>query len=270
MAIKMGTPKPLDVGVSIQNASYDGVSFDPSSQDSAVYDVQFNPAGTKMFLLGFNTNNMYQYSLSTAFDIGTAVYDNKSFDLSGQTTNPSSFFINNAGTKMIVAFFTSDIVYGYTLGTAFDISTATADGNSFTIAQDASPGGLHFNPTGTKMFIRGNSTDRIIQYSLGTAFDVSSATYNSISFDVSSQMLTPTGLYINSTGKKMFVSSRDNDAIYEYDLNSAFDVGSAVYNTISFGIGSQDTSVETVTMNSTGTKMYIAGFTNNRIYQYSL
>jgi hypothetical protein len=64
----------------------------------------------------------------------------------------------------------------------------------------------------------GSDNERVYQYTLGTGFDLSTASYDSVSFDVSGQDTFPTGIFVNPTGTKMFIVGNSTDAIYEYNL----------------------------------------------------
>ena len=64
----------------ISSASYDSVSFSVNSQDTAPQGIKFNSDGTKMYIVGSTNDNVYQYSLSTAWDLSTASYDNDYLD----------------------------------------------------------------------------------------------------------------------------------------------------------------------------------------------
>ena len=46
----------------IANASYTGTSFDVSSEDTAPRDFRWDSSGDKLFLLGDQNNNIYEYS----------------------------------------------------------------------------------------------------------------------------------------------------------------------------------------------------------------
>ena len=90
---------------------------------------------------------------------------------------------------------------------AFDVSTAFFV-TSFSVADyDTSPQGLTFNSDGTKMFVIGNGGNKnsVYEYTLSTAFDISTATYDDVSFSVSSEVTIATDLTFNSDGTKMFV-----------------------------------------------------------------
>jgi DNA-binding beta-propeller fold protein YncE len=210
----------LGTGFDLSTASYASVSFDVSLQDNAPQAVLFNAAGTRMFILGGGTSDrVYQYTLSTGFDLSTASYDGVSFDVSGQDTFPTGFAFNSTGTRMFVSGFFSNSIYQYTLSTGFDLSTASYNSVSFDISsQEGAPRGIFFNSVGTKLFMIGSSSDRVHQYTLSTGFDLSTASYDSVSFDVSGQDIFPTGIFFNPTGTKMFMTGANNDSVYEYDL----------------------------------------------------
>jgi len=76
----------------VSTAAYDEKSKDVSSQDTIPYGVFFKPDGTKMYIVGSQYDTAYQYSLSTAWDVSTATYDEKSKDVSGQDTTPIDVF----------------------------------------------------------------------------------------------------------------------------------------------------------------------------------
>ena len=71
------------------------------------------------------------------------------------------------------------------------------------------------------MYIVGNGSDTVYQYSLSTAFEVSTASYDSVSFSVSSQDTSPLGIVFNSDGTKMYIVGLSNDAVYQYSTGSS-------------------------------------------------
>ena len=75
------------------------------------------------------------------------------------------------------------------------------------------------------MFVVGVRGDDVNEYTLSTAFDVSTASFVD-SFDISSQEDSPTGLAFNNDGTKMFIVGYQRDNVCEYDLTSAFDISS--------------------------------------------
>jgi hypothetical protein len=257
-------------GFDISAASYDSVSLSVSGQDADPYDISFNDDGTKMYLLGDGGNSIYQYSLSTGFDLSTASYDSVSFSVSSQETSPQSLTFNTSGTKMYVIGLSNDTVYQYSLSTAFDLSTASYSSVSFDAGTQAtSPRSLRFNDTGSKLFILDNSNDTIHEYDLSSVFDVSTSSYNSVSFAVGSQDSNPQSISFNNSGQKMYLLGEANDTVYQYSLSTEFDLSTASYDSVSFSVGSQAGTPIGFVFNGTGTKMYVLGLIDKVVYQFS-
>ena len=253
---------------SLSSISFDNKVFSTSSEESVPVGGSFNSNGTKMYIVGVSGDAVYQYTLSTAYDVSTASYDSVSLSVSSQDTNPRTCIFNNDGTKMYVAGLVNDRVFQYGLSTAYDLSTASYENKNANVSsQDSSLAGVAFNSNGTKMYISGDTTGDVFQYSLSTAFDVSTANYDSVSLDVAGAGLR--GIVFNGDGTKLFICVDTGTIIYQYGLNTAYDLSTASSDSISFNTSSQDTSPGSITFNNDGTKFYIVGAQNDKIYQYS-
>jgi DNA-binding beta-propeller fold protein YncE len=263
----VGTVVSGSVGYSLAGASYDSKSL--STQAVSIQQIHFKPDGLTAYSIHSSTDTAYQYTLSTAWDISTGTYASKSFSFAAQDSDPAGIQFKPDGTKVYITGFTSLSVYQYSLSTAWDISTASYDSVSFSVASQDTPRNIFFKPDGTKMYVVGNATDAVYQYSLGTAWDISSASYDSISFSVATQETTPTGLYFKPDGTQMYTVGYTNDSVHLYNLGTAWDVSTASYSNISFNVSAQDAFPFTVTFDDSGTKMYVAGQSSNNIYQYS-
>ena len=251
--------------VDLSNVTYDNVSFSVASQDSSVRGLDFNTDGTKMYVAGGYYDKIYQYSLSTGFDISTASYD--SVSIAHNDGNPRIIVISPDGTKILTLGSEYDNIYQYSLSTAFDLSTATYD-SVFSVANQASqPSGLDFNTDGTKMYIVDYLGDFIYQYSLSTGFDVSTASYDSVSIDVSSEDLLPAAIQLSSDGTKLYMVGSYTDSVHQYSLSTAFDLNTASYDSVSFDHSSQALNSYGLRFNADYTKLYLTE--GSTIYQYS-
>jgi DNA-binding beta-propeller fold protein YncE len=121
-----------------------------------------------MFIGGDINDTIYQYTLSSAFDITTASYTGNSFYVGNEITSaPRTVFFRSDGINMFILDIGDDRVYQYTLSSAFDITTATYTGNSFYVGnEDATPVDLTFSPDGLNMFMVGVNNDTVHQYTL--------------------------------------------------------------------------------------------------------
>ena len=72
------------------------------------------------------------------------------------------------------------------------------------------------------MFVSGVDGDDVNEYTLSTAFDVSTASFVD-NFSVAAQDTGPTGLAFNNDGTKMFVAGLIGDDVNEYTLSTGFE-----------------------------------------------
>ena len=226
-----------------------------------------------MFITGIQNDKVYQYNLTTAFDVSTASYSNNSIDLgtvaNGSQTDPRAIIFNNDGTKMFTLDSQGDSdVNEFTLSTAFDLSSTVTFVDSFSISsQTTKSRDLVFNDDGTKMFVYDNeTTPKVSQYNLSTAYDVSTASYSN-NYTISGTV-GDRGIAFSIDGKKMFIN--DMDGVFEYTLSTGFDLSSTITQIGTFNIGGQDTSNCTMTFNNDGTKMFFVGHTGNDVNEYTL
>jgi len=96
----------------ISTASYSGNYYDFREQTGSVlWSFFFNPDGTKLFVLG--SNLIYQYTLSTPWDITTAVYDNKFKSVITEDNLVMDLFLRANSTKLYVIGSQHNTVYQY-------------------------------------------------------------------------------------------------------------------------------------------------------------
>jgi hypothetical protein len=193
--------------------------LDVTSEDDIPNDLEFNSDGTKMLVVGAGNKNVYEYNLSTGFDISTASYSGTSFDVDPESYDHTGIAFNSDGTEMFIVTGGDDTVFQYNLGTGFEISTASYSGSAFDVSGAAStPVDVTFNDDGTKMFINGSFEESIFVYDLSTGFDLSTVSFSGTTLDVSSEDTNPTGLSFNTDGSKMFLLGNNNEDIYEYEI----------------------------------------------------
>ena len=207
------------------------------------------------------------YTSSQPWDVSGATF-NQSFSVNAQETVPTDIFFRPDGTKMYVLGSTGDDVNEYNLSTPWDISTAAISVTFSVSAQETIPQGLSFKPDGTKMYVLGSTGDAVNEYNLGSAWNVSTASYNQ-NFSVSAQETIPTGLFFKPDGTKMYVLGVIGTAIYEYNLSSAWDISSALYNQ-NFNISAQEAGPTDLFFKPDGTKMYVIGSSLDNVNEYDL
>lgn len=203
----------------IDTASYDGVSFSVNSQEATPHGLFIKPDGTAMYVMGQTNDTVYQYSLSTPWDISTASYSSKSFAVSSQTGTPYSVEFNIAGTKMYVTEGASGgETFQYSLSTAWDVSTASYDSISYdAVTQVTAALCARISFDGKKFFVL-DGADALYQYSLSTAYDISTASYDSLSITLTTQDGSPASVFLKPQGDGFYMIGDANDTVYQYSL----------------------------------------------------
>lgn len=200
----------------ISNPTYENKTFSFSSQDAAPSGIQFNNDGTKLYMSGASNHKVFQYSLSSAYDVSTASYDSKSLSSSSTLYG---FTFNNNGTKIYLAR-TNATITEHTLSTPYDVSTA-GSATVFNLQSGTYAAGIAFNSDGTKLFVVDNDTGYgVYQYNLSTAYDISTASYASISLSVLSENTNPRQIAFSGNGSKLFVAAANDWTIDQYSTTS--------------------------------------------------
>lgn len=307
----------LSTNFDITTAVSDSVTFSVSGQETTPYGVFFKSDGSKMYVIGITTDTIYQYSTgngeqttidlssgnyfeltptqnanfvfnnppasgygcsfslkitggntANVYDLANAVYDSKSFSVAGQTIITRGLFIKPDGTKMYVVDLQFDRVLEYDLSGAWDVSTASFLQNLSVQAEDTSPVDVFFKPDGIKMYVLGDSGNEVNEYDLSTAWNISTASFLQ-TFSVSAQEGGPQGLFFKPDGTKMYIIGVAGDDVNEYSLSSAWDISTASY-VQNFSVAAQENSPTNISFKPDGTRMYVVGYTNDAVNEYSL
>ena len=211
--------RDLDIGV-----------VDATQGDNAANSIEFNTDGTKMFMLGQGQDLVNEYALSTGFDLSTSSFT-RSLDINPQESLPYGLAFNNDGTKMYITGWQGDDINEYTLTTGFDLSTASFSQLFSVSSQATRPSAVQFNSDGTIMFVlNGHDDPTIFQYTLTTAFDISTASYSGSSFSVLDEESKPRGFCFGDNGTKLYVAGWQGDDINQYTATgSSTDDGDEVH-----------------------------------------
>lgn len=201
-------------------------TFETNNETTSPYSIEFNGDGTKMFVLGQGEFQIFEYNLSTGFDLSTVSYSGNSFDVSSEADFPYGFRISEDGTeKGLVS--RAQFFDGFEDGSASDDWTI----NDSTLSIQTSP---VFEGTYAYGNYNGSSTSVIpaaIEQSFDTGYLPTSATWYYI--ETSNQ--TGSALYfINSNGDVEFAAGTQNPQYTVWDQDSGFSGGNSFDGTASY------------------------------------
>ena len=108
----------LSIPWDVDTAIYDNKSKSVISEDTSAQDIALSDDGTRMYMIGATNRTVYQYALSVAGDISSAVYINKSKDVFLDVSLPFGISFNTDGTDMFTFGATNETIYQWALRAA--------------------------------------------------------------------------------------------------------------------------------------------------------
>ena len=256
---------------------------------SAIENIVINPIGFNSTGVSKATNEIIitDHELVTGdkvfYEDDTFEYlvdTNDQIDTTAQDGVAESVFFKPDGTKMYVVGRSADEVNEYELSTPWSPSTATFTNALDVTTENTNPTGIYIRDDGLKFWICGyTNPDRIYQYSMSTAWDISTASYDNVSLLVGSgnslgfTQSSPQGIYFKYDGTVLYIIGSSGDFIHQLDLSTAWDITTASYSGNTTGrldINPPDATPSDIQINSSGTIVYWVGVSADSLYIYEL
>ncbi len=249
----------------VGTASYTGNSVSLNADDATMVDFVFKPDGSKLFAIGQTNDKIYEYALSTPWTLSTA-----SLTTTRDTPSniPASLDISPDGTKALFVGGTNyHGLFEYTFGTPWDLDTLVGPSTSAYVGrEEATATGVQLSSDGTKMYIVGSSGDAIVEYSLSTAFDLTTAT--ATGNEQATGDTTPYALYLRPDGTQIFTGADSSNLVRTWNLSTPFDLSTATAGN-TFNVNAEETVIQGLFFKDDGTEMYVIG-NSYQIHQYNL
>jgi len=159
----------LSIAWDILTATDDNKTLDYSGETTDAYSfLSLSSDGSKVYVGARTAGRIYQYTLTTPWNLSTGSYASKQAIL---TDSPGaiSMAIGDSGSALYVSSTTA--VYQYTLLTPWDMATADYTGKTFTQSSQS----FDINPDGSELYLF-YDLDSIFTYSLSTAWDLDTET----------------------------------------------------------------------------------------------
>ena len=208
----LGTAFTIDSNVTVSSSSSQNLDVNPPQ--ALIGGLSVADGGSKVYSFGRSTNEVNRFDLSTAWDLSTGGSAQSNFNTSTQISNVYDGHMKDDGTEMYVVGYAPDNVYQYTLSTAHDLSTASLT-NTFDISAKVTVcGGIHFESNGYAFVLADAASDKLHKYNLSTAWDVSTATFDSSSDSLASNAGTLSGVWFDDDWTYIYYTDQANDDIF--------------------------------------------------------
>lgn len=199
--------------------------------------LALKPDGTRLWNVDYTGKKIHEINMSTPYDLGTATYGSD-FSLVGQDNFPYTVYWKPDGTRFYIAGSQYKKVYEYSCSTAWDISTASYANKATAALSSHNFYGHTMSVDGTKLYIcksklvsYQNYDSFIAQYSLSTAWDISTASQIGSDINVyASGNFAVTDMSFHPDGDKMFTmgSTPYTGLLQQWNLSTAWDASTAV------------------------------------------
>lgn len=197
-------------------------------------------------------------------------YNSVNLSITATEGTPQGLFFGNSGASFYVVGSSTDRVYQYNMSTVNMANTGVLLGNVSVASQDTLPVDLYIDSTGANLYIMGGTNDTVYQYSMSTPWNITTATYTSRSFSVTTQEATPQGIWFKPDLTTMYVVGNTNDTVYQYSLSSAGNVATASYASKSFSVATQSGTPVAVQLSTDGSTMWILSQDQDAVFEYNL
>ena len=225
----------------------------------------------------------YTFTPIITFPPPPNIIESAIFESASPFTMESGFegmFLDALGKQLFTAHGANSYTVGkiqkYEMTTSHDMSTGslaqelTLNINSLTFEYATC---VEFKPDGTRMYVSGltNSGNKVAQYDLSTAWDLSTAV-----LDVAVSMPAVSSVRLQDTGEHMFIlDTADPDTLKKYNMVTPWDIGSMFplpVQTQNLTVITQpsESSIRGLSFKDDGSKMYVSGTDNNSLFVITL
>jgi len=252
------------------------------NHSSEFYAFRFAQRGAKAYIVE-SGGNLKQYTLSTPYDFSTKTLDGTVAIDELSERYVRAFNISADGRYIYIAGSDRDGVSMFTLSTPFDVTSTITRGVNTTVhtniaassqANENTMRGFTMKPDGTRIYAAGYGNDRAYQWSLSTAFDLTTCSYDGyheLTYQGDSNTKVPRALDFKSDGTKVYVVDGYWDNVYEISLSVAWDLTSGTQTNGSvLDISGSSLSPYGLRFRPDGRSLYLLDANSNDLHEFRM
>lgn len=255
-----GRNKPIDISLASYVTESSALTVAANTKG-----LVLKPDGTRLYLGDVTAKKVREYTLSTAWDLSTLGVTQT--DISpALSTAMEGFCFGNNGLKLYAVQYNSGILKEYDVSPAWDVSTASFVQNGTISTPSNRCGSPIFTDDGLTLYVLYNSTDDVAQYSLSTAWDISTLSHVATKSSVVAGNVAD--LKLSSVGDYLYITDGSNMNVKQKEFTTLFDISTIIvtpditFSPIYIPYGAH--IIESLR------KMFVFDDTNNKIIEYDL
>jgi hypothetical protein len=193
-----------------------------TAQEAKPRGIALNGNEDTIYIVGDN-QTVYQYKMTDSADVSSGIYSGSSGSLAATLGgNAQGMAISPDESKLFIIAVNK--IYQFSLTTPGDVTTVSYD--SKFIQPNQNTQGVAFNDAGTYMIVLTNADNRIVEYTLATAWDISTASVGGFYPTGPDSVVSASDVKLSPDGFSFVVTT--TSVQYQYKLSVAYDVTTAV------------------------------------------
>lgn len=251
----------------IAHSVYSGKSADISKHTTNARATDFKPDGSRMYVVGRGSQNIAEYKLSKAWDIGSA-----SFLQELKIRAPAAhglFFNKENGTDMYL--FNRRQIQQYKLARPWDVTTARLVRTRNLKCENAQlvrGHDIHFRANGKMFYVEDRFNREVYQYSLSEPWNIETLRWRE-TLDISDQQHAVRGIELSPDGSKMWLMDTGRNEVLEYRLDTPWSLKSAEF-TRALDISRTSSNSRQITWRPDGRAFFITSVGHQKVYEFSI
>ena len=272
------------------SATYSSVSYNLSGDGvSTVMDISWNDDGTKFYAVS-SSFRIYQYSITTAYDLSSGMSFDGFKDISGQ--NEGGIGWAEDGNSLIGVSYGNDRIFKVSLSTAYDITSTVTFVSDFDISSlQTLPRSIYVVPDLSRIYLAGqiNTVHQLYSTVSISKLEKSTGTWPNDELNKNIKVTGGGSLWVTATDGTFTeevapssypIAAGDWEMVnVEVDATNGLSVAGylegyvvsdLVYTGVRYNFSSQDSGARGFNFSHDGSRIYMAGATNDEVYRYDL
>jgi len=236
--------------------------------------LHFTSDGKHLFTCKTGLGTVYSFPLGIPWDITTLKRFGLSFNSSGSATNPHGIQVKPDGSRAFVACESTGAIYQYDMSTNFDASSMSYSSISLTYSGDtgaASARDIVVKPDGLTLLLF--TLGDVWEYTLSTAWDLSTASYSTNTFDFGALGPDAQDVHMDPDGDWILMLDATSESLHKLTLSTSWDVSTIAYSSSDIGYfgNANETAGSGLSLKTGGQEIvYFAGETLDSVESYHL
>jgi sugar lactone lactonase YvrE len=248
-------------------------SIQLSTSETNPTQIWWKPDGTSFFTLGRVSYRVERFDVSTPWDIRSTVeaagVNSQSLAVYGLLL--FGLVVKPDGTQFFFSEANNETINSFTMSTPWVPITGTFDAptSGFLNIPNVSVNGSEWRPDGRRFFIAESLGDRVRQYEVGTAWDLTTVAGTETASQPTTGESAPRDITFGKDGTRLYFIGTTSDRIYQANLSSPYDLTTmTIIRNISVSV--YETNPYSVQLSANGDLLYFLGQSGDDIGVFDL